>query len=77
MVDSTIFKDIYHFSKIFTPDVQLGFSPSMMNSTREFWQGNGLWSRIEGIKPIFLEPQRKDALSATMKGRWSNQRLFD
>jgi len=42
-------------------------SYSMMNSTREFWQGNGLWSRIEGIKPIFLEPQKKDALSATMK----------
>jgi len=42
-------------------------SYSLMNSTREFWQNNGLWSKIEAIKPIFQEPQRKDALSATMK----------
>jgi hypothetical protein len=41
---------------------------SLLNSVREFWQNCGIWSRIEAIKAIFIEPQRKDALTAVMKG---------
>jgi hypothetical protein len=51
---------------------------SLLNSVREFWQNCGIWSRIEAIKAIFIEPQRKDALTAVMKGTccnklWSNK----
>lgn len=51
------------------PNGVLIFFPSysLMNSSREFWQASGLWTKIEAIKPIFLEPQRKDALPTIMK----------
>jgi len=51
------------------PNGVLIFFPSysLMKSVREAWQNSGLWSKLEGIKPVFLEPQRKDALAATMR----------
>jgi len=42
-------------------------SYSVLNSCREFWQNSGVWSRIDQIKTIFVEPQKKEALSITMK----------
>ena len=58
------------FLKI-TPHGVLLFFPSygLLNSTREHWQQSGIWSRIDAIKKIVVEPQRKDALSATMNGK--------
>merc|ERR1719470_73737 len=51
------------------PKGVLIFFPSygLLNSTREFWQNSGIWSRIDNIKRILVEPQRKDALSTAMK----------
>jgi len=37
-----------------------------LNSTREHWQQNGIWTRIDSIKRIVVEPQRKDALPSIM-----------
>eukprot|EP00092_Neocalanus_flemingeri_P017682 GFUD01019128.1.p1 GENE.GFUD01019128.1~~GFUD01019128.1.p1 ORF type:complete len:936 (+),score=293.78 GFUD01019128.1:31-2838(+) len=42
-------------------------SYSLLNSTREFWQNSGIWNRIDNLKRILVEPQRKDALSTAMK----------
>ena len=41
-------------------------SYSLLNSTREFWQNCGIWSRIDQIKRIMVEPQRKEALGLVM-----------
>jgi len=51
------------------PKGVLIFFPSygLLNSTREFWQNSGIWNRIDNIKRILVEPQRKDALSTAMK----------
>ena len=51
------------------PKGVLVFFPSygLLNSTREFWQQAGIWGRIDQIKKILVEPQRKDALSGVMK----------
>ena len=47
------------------------FFPSygLLNSTREFWQTNGIWTRIDNVKKIVVEPQKKEALSITMNGK--------
>ena len=57
------------FLKI-VPKGVLVFFPSygLLNSTREHWQQSGIWSRIDSVKKIMVEPQRKDALPATMRG---------
>jgi len=51
------------------PKGVLVFFPSygLLNSTREFWQNSGIWGRIDNLKRILVEPQRKDALSTAMK----------
>jgi len=41
-------------------------SYSLLNSTREFWQNCGIWSRIDQVKRIMVEPQRKEALGLVM-----------
>ena len=53
------------------PKGVLVFFPSygLLNSTREFWQANGIWTRIDSVKKIVVEPQKKDALSITMNGK--------
>ena len=58
------------FLKIVPKGVLLFFpSYGLLNSTREHWQQNGIWTRIDGIKRIVVEPQRKDALPSTMNGK--------
>ena len=55
------------FLKIVPKGVLLFFpSYGLLNSTRDHWQQSGIWSRIDAIKKIVVEPQRKDALSSTM-----------
>ena len=57
------------FLKIVPKGVLLFFpSYGLLNSTREHWQQSGIWSRIDSVKRIVVEPQRKDALSSTMNG---------
>merc|ERR1719219_639779 len=50
------------------PKGVLIFFPSygLLNSTREFWQANGIWTRIDNVKKIVVEPQKKEVLSLTM-----------
>ena len=58
------------FLKIVPKGVLLFFpSYGLLNSTREHWQQNGIWTRIDSIKRIVVEPQRKDALPSTMNGK--------
>ena len=66
------------FLKIVPKGVLLFFpSYGLLNSTREHWQQNGIWTRIDSIKRIVVEPQRKDALPSTMNGkRQFNDDLF-
>ena len=46
----------------------------LLNSTREYWQNSGIWSRIDNLKRILFEPQRKDALSTAMKDYYEEVR---
>lgn len=58
------------FLKIVPKGVLLFFpSYGLLNSTREHWQQNGIWTRIDSIKRIVVEPQRKDSLPSTMNGK--------
>jgi len=41
-------------------------SYSLLNSTREFWQQCGVWGRIDQLKRVLVEPQRKEALPGVM-----------
>lgn len=41
-------------------------SYSILNKCKSTWQESGLWSSIEQKKPIFVEPQTKDAFLTTM-----------
>ena len=52
------------------PKGVLVFFPSygLLNSTREFWQNSGIWTRIDNVKKIVVEPQKKEVLSLTMNG---------
>lgn len=38
----------------------------MLNKCRDSWQASGIWSQIRRHKPIFIEPQQKDAFVPTM-----------
>lgn len=50
------------------PGGLLVFFPSyfILNKCKTTWQENGIWSSIDQKKPIFVEPQTKDAFIATM-----------
>ena len=41
-------------------------SYSLLESTREFWINCGIWSQIDQIKRIMVEPRRKEALGQVM-----------
>ncbi|XP_072943690.1 regulator of telomere elongation helicase 1 homolog [Epargyreus clarus] len=55
------------------PDGLLVFFPSypIMNKCQEMWQVEGIWSSINNIKPIFVEPQRKDTFNAIINDYYS------
>ena len=57
-------KCLHTLSKTNCPHVSFS---RLLNSTREFWQNSGIWGRIDNLKRILVEPQRKDALSTAMK----------
>ncbi|CAK1552678.1 unnamed protein product [Leptosia nina] len=58
-------RTILSFSRV-VPDGLLVFFPSypIMNKCQEMWQAEGIWSSINNIKPIFVEPQRKDTFNS-------------
>lgn len=61
---SSLGRTILSFSRV-VPDGLLVFFPSypIMNKCQEMWQAEGIWSSINSIKPIFVEPQRKDTFN--------------
>lgn len=65
-------RTILSFSRV-VPDGLLVFFPSypIMNKCQEMWQSEGIWTNINSIKPIFVEPQRKDTFNAIIKDYYS------
>ncbi|XP_022191793.1 regulator of telomere elongation helicase 1 homolog [Nilaparvata lugens] len=65
---SELASTLQNFSRV-VPHGLLVFFPSYstMEKTVSYWQENGLWSKIQNSKPIFVEPHQKDALSEVMK----------
>lgn len=52
----------------FTPNGLLVFFPSygLMHKTREVWENTGMWKAINDVKPIFVEPKKKDDFETAM-----------
>lgn len=65
-------RTILSFTRV-VPDGLLVFFPSypIMNKCQEMWQSEGIWSSINNIKPIFVEPQRKDTFNTIMSDFYS------
>lgn len=51
-----------------TPNGLLVFfsSYASMNKTREAWEASGLWKGINDVKPIFIEPRKKEEFDECM-----------
>ncbi|CAG9585867.1 unnamed protein product [Danaus chrysippus] len=62
---SSLGRTILSFSRVI-PDGLLVFFPSypIMTKCQEMWQAEGIWSSLNSIKPIFVEPQRKDTFNS-------------
>lgn len=62
---SALGRTILSFTRV-VPDGLLVFFPSypIMAKCQEMWQSDGIWSSINNIKPIFVEPQRKETFNA-------------
>ncbi|CAG5011257.1 unnamed protein product [Parnassius apollo] len=65
-------RTILSFSRV-VPDGLLVFFPSypIMSKCQEMWQNEGIWSSINNIKQIFVEPQRKDTFNAIINDYYS------
>ncbi|GFU30407.1 regulator of telomere elongation helicase 1 homolog [Nephila pilipes] len=55
------------------PDGLLVFFPSysVMKSNVGFWEENGIWQSLSGLKPLFMEPQGKDAFQESIEKYYS------
>lgn len=42
-----------------------------MRSNQESWEDSGIWRNLAGIKPLFLEPQGKDAFQESIENFYS------
>lgn len=42
-----------------------------MKTNQESWEDNGIWRTLAGIKPLFLEPQGKDAFQESIDNFYS------
>ncbi|XP_041977569.1 regulator of telomere elongation helicase 1 homolog [Aricia agestis] len=69
---SSLGRTILSFSRV-VPDGLLVFFPSypIMTKCQEAWQSDGIWSSISNIKPIFVEPQRKDTFNSIISEYYS------
>ncbi|KAM3961847.1 regulator of telomere elongation helicase 1 [Aphomia sociella] len=65
-------RTILSFCRV-VPDGLLVFFPSypIMTKCQEVWQAEGIWSSIHNIKPIFVEPQRKDTFNTIINDYYS------
>ncbi|OWR55404.1 regulator of telomere elongation helicase 1 protein [Danaus plexippus plexippus] len=72
---SSLGRTILSFSRVI-PDGLLVFFPSypIMTKCQEMWQAEGIWSSINSIKPIFVEPQRKDTFNSIINDYYSKIR---
>ncbi|XP_045785549.1 regulator of telomere elongation helicase 1 homolog [Maniola jurtina] len=70
---SSLGRTILSFARVI-PDGLLVFFPSypIMTKCQEMWQAEGIWSSICKIKPIFVEPQRKDTFNTIINDYYSN-----
>lgn len=69
---SSLGRTILSFSRVI-PDGLLVFFPSypIMTKCQEMWQAEGIWSSISNIKPIYVEPQRKDTFNSVINEYYS------
>ncbi|KAJ0180243.1 hypothetical protein K1T71_003647 [Dendrolimus kikuchii] len=69
---SSLGRTILSFSRVI-PDGLLVFFPSypIMTKCQEMWQAEGIWSSISNIKPIYVEPQRKDTFNSIISDYYS------
>lgn len=69
---SSLGRTILSFCRV-VPDGLLIFFPSypIMTKCQEMWQAEGIWSSISSIKPIFVEPQRKDTFNTIISEYYS------
>lgn len=69
---SSLGRTILSFCRV-VPDGLLVFFPSypIMAKCQEMWQSEGIWSSICNIKPIFVEPQRKETFNTVMNNYYS------
>lgn len=69
---SALGRTILSFSRVI-PDGLLVFFPSypIMTKCQEMWQAEGIWSSINNIKPVFVEPQRKDTFNTIINDYYS------
>lgn len=65
---SSLGRTILSFCPV-VPHGLLVFFPSyfILNMCKEKWQETGIWSQIQRVKPIFIEPTSKDAFLNTMQ----------
>lgn len=65
-------RTICNFCRI-VPDGLLVFFPSysLMKSNQESWEDSGIWRTLSGIKPLFTEPQGKDAFQESIEKYYS------
>ncbi|XP_050344952.1 regulator of telomere elongation helicase 1 homolog [Nymphalis io] len=69
---SSLGRTILSFSRVI-PNGLLIFFPSypIMTKCQEMWQAEGIWSSINNIKQIFVEPQRKDTFNSIINEYYS------
>lgn len=70
---SSLGRTILSFCRVI-PDGLLVFFPSypIMSKCQEMWQSEGIWSSINNIKPVFVEPQRKDTFNTVISDYYKN-----
>ncbi|XP_054719793.1 regulator of telomere elongation helicase 1 homolog [Uloborus diversus] len=69
---SSMGRSISNFCRV-VPDGLLVFFPSysVMKANVSFWEDNGIWQNLSGLKPLFIEPQGKDAFQESIENYYS------
>ncbi|KFM76132.1 Regulator of telomere elongation helicase 1-like protein, partial [Stegodyphus mimosarum] len=65
-------RTLTNFSRL-VPDGLLVFFPSysVMKTNIGKWEENGIWQNLSGMKPVFIEPQGKDAFQESIEAYYS------
>ncbi|CAL1270718.1 unnamed protein product [Larinioides sclopetarius] len=69
---SSLGRTICNFCRM-VPDGLLVFFPSysVMKSNVASWEESGIWQNLSGLKPLFMEPQGKDAFQESIEKYYS------